>query len=429
MSDSNSELSNNRRTFLKTSSAAVASGLALSSSLSSAAFAEGDEELKVGVIGCGGRGMGAVRDTLQADPYSKLVAMADMFPSQLESGLKNIQKGFPDRVAVTPETMFSGFDAYQKLLATDAQIVILATPPHFRPIQLEAAIKAGKHVFCEKPVAVDPVGCRKVYDISETARAKGLTLVSGLCWRYEDGMKEIIKRIHDGQIGDITAVYSTRFNNGVEKRQPRTEGMSEIEYQLRNWYYYTWLSADFFAEQFVHELDKVAWTLGEYPTRCISTGGRETRTGEKNGNVFDHFSTVFEYESGLRYHATTRQQAGCENEFQDLVYGTKGMANLMKYTITGQEPWRKKRNVNRMYFNEHVALYDSIRNGKALNNGEYMVKSSLMGIMARMSAYTGKSLTWDQAWNSELDLSPTEYSFEGTPPSKDVAVPGVTPLV
>lgn len=421
-----------RRQFLKNTSIAgsAAAGLSIASNLSAASFVQGEESLKVGVIGCGGRGSGAVRDTLTADPTAEVVAIAEMFPEAADSALKRLQsQEFGKRIKVTPETLFVGFEAYKNLLETDCDIVILATPPGFRPLHLEACINAGKHVFCEKPVAVDPVGCRKVAEVCEMAKKKNLTVVSGLCWRYETGMRDIVGRIQDKQIGDITAVYSTRFNNGVEKRQARTPEMTEMEFQLRNWYYFTWLSADFFAEQFVHELDKVSWTLGMYPTRVLCTGGRETRTGEKNGNVFDHFSAMFEYENGLRYHATTRQQQGCTSEFQDLVYGTKGVANLMKYEIKGENSWRLRGNKNQMYLNEHKAMYEAIKSANTINNGDYMVKSSLMGIMARMSAYTGKAITWEEAMNSKLDLSPSGYTMKSDPPSKEVSVPGVTPLV
>ncbi len=420
-----------RRNFLKTTSAGTLASLMATSALQSRAYAAEDNVLKVGLVGCGGRGTGAARDTLSADPHCRIVALGDIFPEPAERALRQLNATeYADRVDVTPERVFTGFDAFQKVIDSDVDIVLLATPPGFRPQQLEAAIKAGKHVFCEKPVAVDPVGARRVQEAGESAREQGLTLVSGLCWRYEDGMKEVIGRIHDGAVGDLQALYSTRYNAGVDKRQARTPEMSDIEFQIRNWYYFTWLSADFFAEQFVHELDKMAWVMqDQYPERVLATGGRETRTGDENGNVFDHISACFYYPNGLRYQAASRQQAGCSNEFQDFVVGTKGTADLMAYKIEGENPWRKRKNVNNMYHNEHVAMYDSIRNQKALNNTEYMVKSSLMGIMARMSAYTGKEVTWEQAWDSKLDLSPTEYSFQGTPPAADIAVPGVTPLV
>lgn len=419
-----------RRNFLKTGTASAVAGLSVGTSLSAATYVQGNESLKVGVIGCGGRGSGAVRDTLTADRTAEVVAIAEMFPEKANAALQNLKKQeFGNRIKVTPDTLFAGFDAYKNIVESDVDIVILATPPGFRPVHLEACVKAGKHVFCEKPVAVDPVGCRKVEEVCELAKQKNLTIVSGLCWRYETGMREMVGKIHDGGIGDITAVYSTRFNNGVEKRAPRTPEMTEMEFQLRNWYYFTWLSADFFAEQFVHELDKVSWTLGMYPTRVLSTGGRETRTGEKNGNVFDHFSAMFEYENGLRYHATTRQQSGCTSEFQDLVYGTKGVANLMRYQIKGENDWRLRGNKNQMYLNEHKAMYEAIKTSNTINNGEYMVNSSLMGIMARMSAYTGKAVTWEEAKNSKLDLSPSGYTMDSDPPSKDVAIPGVTPLI
>ncbi|MFN3158447.1 MAG: Gfo/Idh/MocA family oxidoreductase [Rubinisphaera brasiliensis] len=420
-----------RRQFLQTSAATTVVGTLASQLTSPAAFAGETNTLKVGLVGCGGRGTGAARDTLSADPNCKITAIGDLFPEYTESTINRLKSTeYGDRVTIEPDHVFSGFDAYKKVIDSGVDVVLLATPPGFRPQHVEAAINAGKHVFCEKPVAVDPVGCRTVWEAGEKARQKGLTLVSGLCWRYEDGMKETIDRIHNGAVGELKALYSTRYNAGAGKHYARTPGMSDMEWQIRNWYFFTWLSADFFAEQFVHELDKMAWVMqNEYPERVLATGGRQTRIGEANGDVFDHFAAMFEYKNGLRYHATTRHQVGCTNEFQDFVVGDKGTADLMKYNIQGENEWRKRKNVNRMYHNEHVAMYDSIRNSKALNNTDYMVKSSLMGIMARMSAYTGKEVTWDQAWNSQLDTFPKEQSFEAAAPPVEVAVPGVTPLV
>ncbi|MCA8984099.1 MAG: Gfo/Idh/MocA family oxidoreductase [Planctomycetaceae bacterium] len=425
------ESSPSRRTFLKSSATSAVAGVLASQLLSSRAFAAENTVLKVGLVGCGGRGTGAARDTLSADPNCVITALGDLFPEQNETAVKQLKATeYADRVQITPESTFSGFDAYQKVIDSGVDVVLLATPPGFRPQHLEAAINAGKHVFCEKPVAVDPVGCRTVWEAGELARQRGLTLVSGLCWRYEEGMKEIVTRIHDGAVGDIQAIYSTRYNSGAGRQYPRKPGMSDMEWQIRNWYFFTWLSADFFAEQFVHELDKIAWVMqDEHPQRVLCTGGRQTRIGEEYGNIFDHFAASFEYKNGMRYNATTRHQVGCTNEFQDFIVGTEGTADLMAYKIEGKNEWRKRKNVNQMYRNEHVAMYDSIRNAKALNNTDYMVKSSLMGVMARMSAYTGKEVTWDQAWNSNLDLVPKQLSFEAPAPSAEVAVPGVTPLV
>ena len=420
-----------RRSFLKSSAtAAVATGLA-SQLISARAYAQESPVLKVGLVGCGGRGTGAARDTLAADPYCKITALGDLFPEQLEQAVKQLKATeYADRFEVTPETMFSGFDAYQKVIDAGVDVVLLATPPGFRPAQMEAAVNAGKHVFCEKPVASDPLGCRKVWEAGEKARQLGLTVVSGLCWSYEDGMKETIERIHDGAVGKIQALYSTRFNSGAGRQQARTPEMSDMEWQIRNWYFFTWLSADFYAEQFVHELDKIAWVMqDETPVKVLCTGGRQTRIGEEYGNVYDHFAATFEYENGLRYNAASRHQIGCTNVNQDLVVGTDGTADLMAYKIDGKNEWRKRRNVNRMYYNEHVAMYDSIRNSKALNNTDYMVKSSLMGIMARMSAYTGKEVTWEQAWNSQLNLVPDNLSFDAPAPPADIAMPGLTPLI
>jgi predicted dehydrogenase len=420
-----------RREFMGTGLAGmIGTGIALQPSFAAAMHVNQDEIINIGLVGCGGRGMGALNNALEADPYTKVTAIADIFPEAVKTAAERMQAStYKDRFDVPAEKQFSGFDAFQKLIDTDVKVVLLATPPFFRPQHLVAAIDAGKHVFCEKPVATDPAGCRKVEEAAKKAKEKGLTLVSGLCWRYENGMQEIIGKIHDGAIGDIRSLSSIRYNFGVSKKTERTPEMTEMEYQIRNWYYYTWLSADFFAEQFVHELDKISWVMqNEYPEYCICSGGRQTRA-ESEGNIYDHFSAVYHYKNGTRFYASSRQQIGCSNAFQDFVVGTKGTADLMAYKITGENPFNIRKNTNKMYVNEHIALFDSVRNGKALNNGEYMVKSSMMGIMARMSAYTGKELTWEQAWNSKLDFTPTEYSWNGTPPSSQVAMPGVTEFI
>ncbi len=421
-----------RREFLKSTAAATAAGAALDLGIARAAYVQDDPTLRVGLVGCGGRGTGAAGQTLRADPYTKLVAMGDVFEDHLEKSLENLQKSdVAEQIEVSPENLFAGLDAYQKVVDSDVDIVLLATPPQFRPQHLKACIDGGKHVFAEKPVAVDPTGVRSVLNTSEEAREKNLFVVSGLCWRYETGMQEMVKRLHNGEIGDIVALHSVRYGGGVwDPRRTRDQVSSDLEYQLRNWYYYTWLSGDFNVEQFVHEMDKMSWIMGdEYPVSCISTGGRQTRTDKKYGNIYDHFSTIFEYENGVKYVATTRHQAGCSNSFFDHVSGSKGAADLMKYEITGENPWRRRERRTDMHQLEHNAMYAAMRNGEYINNGNYMAKSTMLGIMARMSAYTGKELTWEQAMNSELNLTPDPLSWDTPLPLPEVAVPGVTPFV
>jgi predicted dehydrogenase len=338
--------------------------------------------------------------------------------------------GVAERVMVDTDHRFTGFDGYQGVIASDVDAVLLATPPQFRPMQFKAAVAAGKHVFAEKPVAVDAPGVRSVLETNELAKKKNLCVVSGLNGRYSPDLRELIGRIHDGAIGNVQALHAARYGGGVWVR-PRKPGMTDMEYQMRNWYYFTWLSGDFNVEQFVHQLDRMAWVMqDEYPVRCYATGGRQARTGEDHGHVYDHFSTVFEYPEGVRVFTTTRHQRGCSNESQALVIGTQGTANLKEGLITGAEPWQASKGPRRdTHQIEQDAFLEALRAGKVINNGRYMAMSTMMAIMSRMSAYTGRSLTWEQAFNSQEDLSPSGYGWDAEPPVAEVAVPGVTKFV
>ncbi len=421
--------SGSRRAFLKRSAAAaVAAGLA---SNLRAGYVDGSETIRIGLVGCGGRGTGAAAQALRADNKTRLVAMADAFADQLDKSLTNLgqSEDVANRVAVPRDHRFVGFDAYQQLLSSDVDVVLLATPTHFRPIHLRACIEARKHVFAEKPVAVDAPGIRSVLASAELAKQKNLSLVSGLCWRYETGMQRTIKQIHEGAVGDLFAVQSTRFN-GFSRTVERNPDDTDMYWQMRNWYNFTWLSGDFIVEQFVHELDKIAWLMkDQHPISCVATGGRQTRVGEVNGNIYDHFSAVFEYENGVKYFAATRQQPRCSSEFVDIVFGSRGQANLMEYTITGQAPWNWPHDRTDMHQLEHNVMYEALRKGEVINNGEYMAKSTLLGIMARMSAYTGKTLTWEEALNSQESLSPESYAWDAKPPASPVSMPGETLFV
>jgi predicted dehydrogenase len=420
-----------RRDFLKTGAVAVGAGLALhSSAMRAAAFVGGDETIRVGLIGCGGRGTGAAVQTLKADSYTKLVAMGDVFEDHLQNSLKSIQAtDVAERVDVPKERQFVGFDAYKQVLDAGVDLVCLATPPHFRPEHFKAAIEAGKHAFVEKPVAVDAPGVRSVLETTKLAKQKNLTVLSGLCWRYETSMQQCIAKLHEGAIGDITCVLTQRFNAGV-KHTVRQPGWTDMEYQLRNWYYYTWLSSDFIAEQFVHELDNVAWALkDEAPVRISATGGRQTRTGPEYGHIFDHFAVTYEYADGKKVFAQTRQAPGCSYENSVIAHGTKGACDLRRYAITGENPWSPRLRQTVMHQLEHDAMYAALRKGEIINNGEYMAKSSLLGIAGRMAAYTGKTITWEQAMNSQERLGPTEYDWDKPLPEPPVAIPGVTPFV
>jgi len=414
-----------RRDFLRTSTAAVVAGT-VASQLAPAVYAQGDDVIRVGLVGCGGRGTGAAAQALTADPNTQLVAMADAFADRLEGSLNGL-KGteVADRVLVDDAHKFVGMDAYQSVIDSDVDVVLLCTPPGFRPMHLRACVDAGKHVFAEKPVATDAPGVRSVLESAEAAKAKNLTILSGLCWRYETGMQETIRRIQDGQIGRVIAVESTRFGSGVGKGVVREPGWSGMYYQVRNWYYYAWLSGDFNVEQFVHELDKIAWMLGEYPSSCLCSGGRQSRTGPEYGHIYDHFAAVYDFPSGVKYFASTRHQPGDGKHF-DFAMGTDGNCDLMGYAITGKNPWSLGQGITQMHQLEQNALFAALRKGEIINDGEFMAKSTLMGIMARMSAYTGKTLTWDEALNSQENLLPADLSLDADVPEPPVAVPGIT---
>jgi predicted dehydrogenase len=425
-------ISTSRRDFLKQSTTAVAGGLVTGLSIARSAYVAGGDAIRVGLVGCGGRGTGAATQVLNADRGARLVAMSDAFDDRLQASLRNMkqQEGIRDRVLVDSDHQFSGFDGYKHVIASDVDVVLLATPPHFRPMHFKACIEAGKNVFAEKPVAVDAPGVRSVLETTELARRKNLCVVSGLNGRYSPVTQEIVRRVQDGAVGDIVALHAARYGSGVWVR-PREPGMTDMQYHMRNWYYFTWLSGDFNVEQFVHQLDRMAWIMKDrYPVRCYSTGGRQARTGPDHGHIFDHFSSVFEYPEGVRVFTTTRHQQGCTNESQTLVMGTKGIADLQAGTITGRNPWQTER---RGRINSHQLEQDAflaaLRAGRIINNGDYMAKSTLMAIMSRMSAYTGRSLTWEQVLNSQEDLSPSGYTWDAEPPKTEVAIPGVTQFV
>jgi predicted dehydrogenase len=393
----------------------------------------GASELRVGLVGCGRRGTGAAVQALSADPGARLVALADVFADALADSLAALARvpEVADRVAVPEERRFVGFDAYLGVLASDVDVVLLATPPHFRPLHLAAAIEAGKHVFAEKPVAVDAPGVRSVLGSVERARARGVSLVSGLNLRYLPWLREPVERVHAGAIGTISALHTVRYGGDVFVH-PRTPRMTEMEWQLRNWSCFTWLSGDFIAEQFVHQLDQAAWLLGDrYPVRCYGTGGRQARGGPEHGHTYDHFSSVFEYEDGARLFATTRQQVGCSPELATFAYGTRGRFSqtMRGVRIEGEEPWRSERDPpQELHQATQDAFFAALRAGRRIDNGEYMAKSTLMAILGRMCAYTGRSLTWEQALASQEELKPSAYALDAEPPEAKVAIPGVTPF-
>jgi myo-inositol 2-dehydrogenase/D-chiro-inositol 1-dehydrogenase len=425
-----------RRSFLKTT-AAVSAAATLSQV--PAVHAGGGSTLRVALIGCGGRGTGAAGQALRADENVKLVAVADAFQDKLDACLQRLQRdsAIAAKIDVPRERCFVGFDAYQQAINV-ADVVLLCAPPGFRPLHIEAAVRAGKHIFAEKPMAVDGPGVRRVLAMAEEARRRRLALGSGFCWRYHPAMRETVKRIHDGDIGDVTALHCNYLTGPIWHRA-REQGWTDMEFQMRNWYYYTWLSGDFNVEQHIHSLDKMGWVMkNEYPVRCYGVGGRQVRTGPEFGHIFDHMAVVYEWQNGARCFAFCRQQSGCHNETTDYIVGTKGKANLLgrgantPYTITGDKAWRYPAAEERrhdMYQLEHNELFASIRSGNLINDGDWMAKSTLLGIMGRMACYTGQVVTWDAALNSREDLTPPDgYRWDRAPAMPAVARPGVTPL-
>jgi predicted dehydrogenase len=426
MTHPNTNIAATRRDFLKTSALAAAAVTA-ELTVTRGAHAAGSDVLRVGLVGCGGRGTGAATQALKADKQVKLVAMADAFADRLESSLARLQKDeeIAAKVDVRPERRFVGFEAYQQLIDSGVDVVLLCTPPHFRPIHLRYAIEKGKHVFAEKPVAVDAPGVRSVLETCELAKKKGLSLVAGLQTRYSYRARETMKRIHDGMIGDLVALQANDFRGPIWVK-PRQPGWTDMEWQMRNWYYFTWLCGDFNVEQHVHMLDTCAWAMkDEYPKQAIGTGGRQVRTGPEYGHIYDHFAVIYEYASGVKLFASCRQQAGCRNDISAHYLGTKGKATLGRIT-TGSGTWTFAGENNVAVQTEHDELFASIRKGQPINNGDYLAKSSLMAILGRMAAYTGQVITWEMALNSKEDLSPPRYDWNVPLSVPPVAKPGVT---
>jgi len=395
--------------------------------------------LRVGLVGCGGRGTGAAAQALRADEDTELVALGDAFEDHLENALGTLQRAgdISDRVKVDDAHKFVGFDAFRKVIDA-SDVVLFATSPHFRPEHVEYAVEQGKHTFVEKPVATDAPGLRRIWDASQQADEKQLSLVSGLCYRYQFAKRATIEHIHAGKIGKVRALQCT-YNTGELWHRGQKPDWSPMEYQMRNWLYFTWLSGDHIAEQHIHSIDKLAWAMDDvYPIKATASGGRIKRTDEKYGNIYDHFNTVYEWEDGTVGFSSCRQISGCSSNVSDHVYGTEGVAHIQSHRIETDagEKWRyrmspeeamhlRRGTTDDMYQNEHDALFWSIRAGEPINDGEYMCKSTMMATMARMAAYTGQTIKWDDAWNSTEDLRPEEYVWGGAP-SRPVAIPGVT---
>lgn len=421
-----------RRQFLKTSSSAALAA-AVGASLTPRAFAQNSDTLKIGLIGCGGRGTGAASQALHADNNVVLTAVGDVFSERVQGSLSELKRQVPDRVKVEADHQFVGLDAYQKVLASGVDVVLLTTPPGFRPLHFKAAIAAGKHVFCEKPMATDAPGVRSVLATAEEAKKKNLAVVAGFCWRYDYARREFYKRIHEGAIGDLRAIYATYLTGPVKPMPPanqRPPGMSDVEWQLKNWYNFVWLSGDGLVEQACHSIDKIAWAMnGQLPAKAVGTGGRQIPNNE--GNIYDHIDVFYEYENGVRAFMAQRQISNCYSDNSDYLMGGTGYANIKSGNpvILGRERWRYSGPKKDMYQVEHDELFASIRKGEPINDGVWMCNSTLMAIMGRTAAYTGQEITWEQAMNAEEKLVPDNLTWDMTLPPMPMAVPGRTRFV
>jgi myo-inositol 2-dehydrogenase / D-chiro-inositol 1-dehydrogenase len=420
-----------RRTLIQSSASALAVSAA-----THAFAAPQDHDIKIALIGCGGRGTGACSQALTAGSTIKLVALVDPLEGKAQAALDVLKGKHEGQVSVPPEHVFTGFQDYQKAFAL-ADVVLIGTPPGPRPFLFEEAVKAGKHVFMEKPVATDAKGVRRVLAAAEEAKKKNLNVCVGLQRRYQPTYRDMVKRIQGGEIGDV--LYGRVYWNGTSRAgAERLPGESEMHYQIRNWYFFTWMSGDHILEQHVHNLDVAHWVLDALPVKATGQGGRQVRKAKVNGTIFDHHTVEFEYANGARVLSQCCQIGGkCARDVSEHFHGTKGVADLGdggRFLINGQPPGGKRQRVAEIGWQlEHDALFENVRTGKVRNDGEYGAYSTLMGIMGRMATYTGQAITWEQALNSKEVLVPDHIDWDTEPPVKPdadgwypVAIPGTT---
>lgn len=436
-------MSTHRRDFLKAS--AIAAGTAATASIAGA-FAKGPDTIKVGLIGCGGRGSGALKDILTADDKVELIAVADVFDEKAKTAVQNYKTGnaykkFANRIKVTPETTFSGLDGYQKVIDSGADLIILATPPGFRPYHLEAAVKAKKHIFCEKPVAVDAAGIRKCLSLVEEVKKNGTALVAGTQRRHQKGYIETVKAIHGGEIGDVVAARCSWNGQGIWFRE-RKEGQADAEYQLQNWYHYLWLCGDQIVEQHVHNLDVINWVMQAHPVKAVALGGRATRDAviaaqiaknprfkgvevgdpKEYGQIWDHFAVEYEYPNGQKMFSYCQHIAGCKSDVSETVFGSKGQCKVSSYSV-GKKKVGEDNDVS-AYVQEHIDLLRSIREGKPLNELQSVTESTFTAILGRDAAYSGKELTWDKLLAEGQSTMPANLALGASIPVNAAPIPG-----
>ena len=421
-----------RRTFVKNS------GLVTTGAVLAPYVAKGftdDKPIRIGVVGCGGRGCGAVGNAMNADSKVELVAIGDLFEDRINQRSKQLEKVCGSRYKVNKENKFTGFDCYKKVIDAGVDYVILASPPAFRPAQLEYAVEKGIHCFYEKPVAVDAPGIRKVIELAKKAKEKNLGFMSGFCWRYNFPKRAVFSRVLDGAVGDINAMYSTYNAGEVGGKRGRTGSQSDLEIQMRNWPKHLWLAGDSIVEQAVHSIDMMQWAMGEeLPLEAEGSGGRQVYPDDPDryGNIYDHFAIVYKWANGARGYHFSRQQNGTQGSYELEVFGKKGFCsakNRHAIMADGETPWRYSDRNNDMYRTEHEELIASIRSGNPINDGERAANSTMVAIMGRMVAYTGKKLTFQQALNSKEDLSPPHLDFGKPLPVPGVPKPGLTKFI
>jgi len=402
--ESSSNPGTTRRDFLKNSAVLASAAVTGATTLVNNAHAAGSDVIRVGMIGCGGRNTGAAMEALSADPGARLVAMCDIFMDRVKAKRDILKEKKKDQVMVDDDHCFAGFDGYKHVIEA-SDVVVIANAAKFHPLHSMAAIQAGKHVFVEKPHAIDPAGVRLMQRAAELAREKKLSIVSGLQSRYHTGYVETVKRIHDGAIGDVVHIEENFL------REPyvvidRAPGLTELEWQCSTQYHFRWLSGDDVPQSLVHNLDRASWVMhNDVPVKCRGLGGRSSMTEPIYGDVFDHHSVVYEFENGVRIYAFCRTTKGCYNESSSTVFGTKGKASIMQCQIWGENAWRWEGECN-PYQIEHDVLFKAIRSGEPVNNGDYMSRSTMIGVMGQLSCYTGEEITWERINNSEFAYAP-----------------------
>ena len=407
-----------RRDFLKSTSLVVGGSILGGLSIERSAYAAPDNVMRVALIGCGGRGSGAAAQTLTAEKNAKLVAMGDIFPEHLKRSLENLKKEHPEQVDVPEGHQIIGWDAYTKILGmSDIDVVILATPPGLRPIHFEAAVNAGKHIFMEKPVATDAPGIRKVLAAAKVAKEKNLKVAVGLQRRHQEPYLEMMKRIHDGEIGELLSMRCY-WDGQRPWIHPRKPGATEMEFQMDNWYYFAWICGDHIVEQHVHNIDVINWMKNAHPIKAIGMGGCQTPRTSNDGEIFDHHGVEFEYADGSRLYSQCRHIKGCWDSVSEHAVGKLGTVDTQdggQFIIKGKQDWKYTGKKLNAWQAEHYPFWEAIRNDKPYNEAEYGATSTMTAIMGRMATYSGQLITWDAALNSQLSLGPDVYSWEGKP--------------